>query len=274
MRAGVAVLVVGVLGVGVFALAGCTATAPALPMTPPAPVVETTPVADFGDARPVLPPEGVVATGELRANSGSPLGQVQIIHDGRGGYEVALPDLPFTVQQRPFLALTDSTVAAAECASTTGYQYPLGNPEQWATGFQEPTGDPSYWRHLLVVQYGSVDACYLPILAAAALDWNVPLARPWISPVDSGPVAYAQGGVLVVGERPVAYRTRVGDAWSAIAARFGMSEDDLEYLNPQRSRAGTREAIAYQVLNLDPAGRGDSVTRLPGEELAVSEDFR
>ena len=66
----------------------------------------------------------------------------------------------------------------------------------------------------------------------------------------------------------------MGDAWSAIAARFGMSEDDLEYLNPQRSRAGTREAIAYQVLNLDPAGRGDSVTRLPGEELAVSEDFR
>jgi hypothetical protein len=54
-----------------------------------------------------------------------------------------------------------------------------------------------------------------------------------------------------------------GDPWASIAARFGESEDDVEWMYPIRIPGNERMAYARQVLNLDPENRGDSGSRRP-----------
>jgi hypothetical protein len=59
------------------------------------------------------------------------------------------------------------------------------------------------------------------------------------------------------------HTTAGGDTWASIAARFGESEDDVEWMNPIRIPGNERMAYARQALDLDPENRGDSGSRRP-----------
>jgi len=58
--------------------------------------------------------------------------------------------------------------------------------------------------------------------------------------------------VALDADRPVSYTVARGDVLAAIADRFGVTVDDLGYLNPFR---GTGMAIADEIINLDRHNR-------------------
>jgi hypothetical protein len=224
---------------------------------------------------PVVIPDGIVASGELVRPDGSVFGTAEL-EKSDDGLIFHLPDLaPLGDPAQLIIALADGPVTMETCAEDNIWAVGITGDWPMARALQVEGGDdPSFYRHLLVVPYGTGEGCAQPILALATLDWDVPQTRPWIEVADSGPVTGAQGGVLVESGRPLVYRTAAGDAWDAIAARFGLTPDDLAYLNPIRlGNAEPGVAYADQLLNLDPTNRGDSETRRPGSELSQSGAF-
>ena len=225
---------------------------------------------------PVEIPSGPVATGDILLADGSLFGQATLTWDGEKlGVEV--PDLvPLFGDEQSLVALSDGDIDFETCGADNAYQVGFGD-EATMAGLPMPNakGDPSYFRYLLVMPYWrDGEACVEPIIGLAELTWDVPQTRPWLQPVDGGARDLATGGVLIVGGQPVAYRTAAGDVWGEIATRFGISADDLAYLNPIRAGGfEAEEAYVDEVLNLDPHARGDSETRRPGSELSQSDAF-
>lgn len=252
------------VALGVVVLTGCTAPAPVPDPTVAVPI----PLPTAGVHVPLDIPDGVVATGELRTQAGASLGAVEVSKSG-GVYTVRLPTGSFG-DANWFAALSDGAVPSGWCGENNAYQLALGAPEDRTDTFTDATGDPSYWRQLLIVDYrsGVVPSCGLPLVAAAELGWTSPATRPWLAVVDAGPKAAARGPVLLDGDRPVIYRVVAGDTWNAIADRFGMSADDLEFLNPLERRPMI--ARVSEILNLDPAGRSHSAERADGSDLDLS----
>jgi len=116
-------------------------------------------------------------------------------------------------------------------------------------------GDPSFLRSLILVEHRSADA---RVVGGAELSWRHPDARPTLRVKDSGPASGANGQVQLDGSgAPLSYTTASGDSWPSIAERFGITEDDLLWLNPVRSSPSYTGENAYagEVLNLSKAGR-------------------
>jgi LysM repeat protein len=72
--------------------------------------------------------------------------------------------------------------------------------------------------------------------------------RPSLRVSDSGSKRWATGKVTVVGGWPVSYVVAPYDVMAVIAQRFGITVDDLLYLNPTRGYGPT--ALAGETLNL------------------------
>lgn len=245
---------------GGLALVGCTSD--------PAPIEQNVPIEI---------PTGVVATGDILLADGSTFGTATLTWDA-GVLGVEVPDLtPLFGEEQSLVALADGDVSFEMCGTENLWQVGFGDEATMAgLPMPEAFGDPSYYRYLLVMPYWRDDGgCPEPIIGLARLEWDVPATRPWLKLADAGPAEAAQGGVLAEDGELLAYRTAQGDTWNAIAVRFGITADDLSYLNPIRS-GGSESETAYegQILNLDPANRGDSETRRSGSELSQSDAFR
>jgi hypothetical protein len=211
-------------------------------------------------------PDGVVATGALTTVAGGPVGEVTIIRDG-DAYRIDYPDLDqlalASQMTDPRLSLSDSPFSPDECGDANIWQLGFGDDAIRTVGFDAeifPSGDWSFFTSIVVVGFLEPGAaeCTQPILATAPLTWDQPVVRPWVEPVDGGQAAGAMGEV-----DGALYTTSAGDTWDAIAARFGVSAGDLEWLNPIRIPGQPRTAYADQVLNLDPEHRSDSESRRP-----------
>ena len=72
-------------------------------------------------------------------------------------------------------------------------------------------------------------------VASAILDWKIPDMRPGLMIEDSGKTGGANGDVTLVDGEPVTYTITRDDLLPEIAARFGVTVDDLNYLNPTGS---------------------------------------
>ncbi|MEO8528169.1 MAG: hypothetical protein ABI435_03750 [Pseudolysinimonas sp.] len=247
-------------------LAGCTSPPPAVEPTVDGPVARV----------PVEIPDGVVATGDILLADGSVFGTATLSWEA-GALKTSIPDLTSLLgDEQSIVAFADSDVSFAMCGTDNLWQIGLGDPAAMDSApMPESAGDPSYLRYLLVMPYWrDGGSCPEPIVGLARLDWTIPDTRPWLDPIDSGRTGGAQGGVLAGDDRPIAYRTASGDVWAEIAARFGITSDDLTFLNPQRPGGSVPEtAYADQILNLDPTNRGDSETRRPGSPLTQSDEF-
>lgn len=215
---------------------------------------------------PVLIPSGTVATAELTTVAGDPFGEVTIIRDGEG-YRIEYPDLAALTDggeiAQPELALSDSPFTTDECGDANIWQIGWADDSIRTVPFDAdafPDGDWSFFTSVIVVGFVELggDGCTQPILATGPLVWDQPVVRPWVDPVDGGERPGAMGATL-----GTLYSTAEGDIWSEIAARFGISGDDLEWLNPIRVGSQPGTAYAHQQLNLDPADRSDSESRRP-----------
>jgi LysM repeat protein len=74
--------------------------------------------------------------------------------------------------------------------------------------------------------------------------------------VETDTVLLASGAVTTADGRPSTYTVASGDTLEAIERRFGITADDLHYLNPFNG-AVTTETLKYgTVFNLSRANRG------------------
>jgi LysM repeat protein len=72
--------------------------------------------------------------------------------------------------------------------------------------------------------------------------------RPNLHVVDSGIRTGGTGVVTMVDGKPASYAVAPDDVMKAIAERFGITVDDILYLNP--TRMGGTMALAGETLNL------------------------
>jgi hypothetical protein len=242
-----------------FALTACTTDGPVQP-TPsatPRPSASPTPVA-------APAPDGVVATGTFVSATAQVSGGVVVTKEG-DTYTARFADFTVSDTAQSTIAFSDDEVAVDGCVSD---RYGLAfSPNGLGPGGAMPlfiraaAVDPSYLTTVVIAKYPSgppVDGlCYEPTIAVAPLVWTLPDPFPDLAPaVDSGAVPAASGLSWTEGGEVLSYRTAPNDKMSTIAARFGLTEAELGYLNPERpSQYKDGQAYADEILNLVRAGR-------------------
>ena len=93
------------------------------------------------------------------------------------------------------------------------------------------------------------------VLAVNTVHWSVPVRQSNVHPVDGGARAYANGTVTATtpGGAPKRYLVAHGDIASTVAERFGISTEDLSWLNPNMPMSGDNQYLYESTtLNLDP----------------------
>lgn len=233
----------------VVVLTGCTAAPPATEPTPTA----TEP--------PSLGPVGtVIATAEFDPAEGV-TGRLELLV-GEGGIEQLRvtgfsSTLPATAELdlSPFPLTPDRT-----CLD--GYAIGTGMPP--AGDSVRPVGDlakfggddPSFIDGVVIGMFVQSDlderGCGRTILARAPFTWHLPEGLHPVTVADSGPASGADGTPELVDGQLVSYVVAPGDVLSAIADRFGVTVDDIVFLNPFR---GDGMALADERINLDRDNR-------------------
>jgi hypothetical protein len=148
--------------------------------------------------------------------------------------------------------------ASAECPAD---EYSLEFGELGTGGTTEdlprdmmPRTDPTFWRSILLVADGKPpleNQCARTVLASAPIRWAIAPAGLSAPIIDSGPALYARGSVVVGATGPTAYMAAAGDTAIAVAARLGITVEDLSWLNPTEF-----DLRAGMPINLDPGTRG------------------
>lgn len=196
----------------------------------------------------------IVATGTLVGNPGT----ISIVRDGS---DWALSVTGAGTPPSDLVASLSSTIPAsvedchggdlvilAESSRISGDEarFPL-RLGRWNPGAQE---DPRFLQSAILERRGNGCVAY------AVIEWTLSPSRPDLVAVDSGPQPGARGQV-----EGSSYRIERGDAWGAIASRFGITSDDLAYLNPVTSwsvEVHRNEIQAECTLNLSPLGRSNA----------------
>lgn len=117
-----------------------------------------------------------------------------------------------------------------------------------------PRTDPTHWRSLLLVESTSPDKarqCVLTLVAAAPIHWDIAPAGLSQAIHDSGPERYARGTIRIGPSGPKTYTPSAGDTPTAVAARLGITVEDLHWLSPMEF-----DLRAGMPINLDPNSRG------------------
>jgi hypothetical protein len=255
--------------VAIVGLAGCTASGHDSAHQSAAAVAKANPV-----------PDGVVGTGTLTSWNGKTTGTLEVAAKS-GSFTVVLNHFSTDLTGEVLFALADAPVRMSQCGENNLWQDGLttrqGNviePTMRFDLFNEDGAfaDPSFFTTFLFMNYPSdpsvkIRGCEQSIVAMTTIHWSMKPIYPNLTVHDSGKAASAEGTVKVVDGKPFSYDTAARDTWTSIAARFGITPAELLYLNPIR-HPEREPAIAYedQILNLDPANRGNSESRRPGAQ--------
>ena len=122
-------------------------------------------------------------------------------------------------------------------------------------------GQPSYLT-TLVTYSSAASATGVPteigpnkVLAVKAVYWSIPVRQTNVHPVDGGARTFASGTVTAktASGAPKRYLIAPGDITSVVAKRFGISIEDLIWLNANLQVFGNQQYL-YKgtTLNLDP----------------------
>ncbi|MDY7542665.1 MULTISPECIES: hypothetical protein [unclassified Cryobacterium] len=123
------------------------------------------------------------------------------------------------------------------------------------------SGDPSGIDQVLLVtspaQPNTTDpGCLQAVVARADIRWTFDPLRGYLNPVDSGETPGARGTVDVIDGKPAGYTPATNEYRADVAARFGITVDDLTYLNDaQLMSTDSQTAPAGKRLNLLLADR-------------------
>ncbi len=237
MRA-VHVIAIGLVAVAATSLAAC---AVALPIPSPS-GLPSEPVQITPSSRPTLttiPVGTIAATGTFSDDVGIS-GAVEIVRTEDGwalrlhGFSApagSFRDADGTGDPSIFLIAgpTDQTgCPAGFWAAQVGSTATAGDGEIPLGPDASLTDDPTYFT-AVGIELPGVAECggnFLP-LAVAPITWSIGPLRPDLRPVDTGPRTGAEGSVT-----DGLYLPASSDAWDAVEARFGISAEDIAYLNP------------------------------------------
>ena len=255
-------LTTSVLG-SIALVLGLAACSPQTTKTSPVDTaIQTDAPAPADDTADVVISDGVIGTAELTSTSGeNTISGTVVVSAGGGGFDVALEDFNSDVPggvQLFFSPWAETTTCLADM-----HNFSFGN---LSTDADQPglslgdrdfsRGDPSYY--LTAVITASVpgttdpDGCVLTPWAVGTIAWDVPDTRPGLLAVDTGARFGADGTTATADGYPLSYRAVAGDTLNDIADRFGITLDDLGFLNPLTSR----QLQAGDDLNLRVALRG------------------
>jgi hypothetical protein len=213
------------------------------------------------------PLSGVVATGTLLGLSPSdPItGSVTITaNPANAALTVRLIGLTGDLTSVGSAALTAGKVKANSSCAPYGLSFAWGTvlpkadqkftlPSDKSPGWD----DPSFLHALILTSTNqNTPGCGLEMVAYAPLTWTVGDRRPDLNVTDHGSRSGAEGHTATAAGRPTAYTVVRGDNLSSIAKRFGLTLDDLFYLNPARLPGPTSTVTDVgEVLNLSNSSR-------------------
>lgn len=221
-----------VLSAAALLLAGCAVA--------PEPVVETPTPTPTQDALP-SPPVGVVGTGTL---DGLPF---EVTWDGSDFLLTGLAGV-----SNGTLVISADPGVVGECpAANLVYGLPVPVPIPLASG--KNTRDVTFLSSVSLVGEYTNDCYGYPVLSTAPILWSMQPLYPDLVVTDSGDTGGARGIVTLDGDIPVSYKVNQGDVLEEIAARFGITSDQLLWLNPRRTSPET--VFKDETLNLSPSRR-------------------
>lgn len=257
--AGAALALLGAL------MVGCTA-APArdAPTRTPHPAAVTSPTSTpaatadttLADEFQYLPPPGtVMGTGRLGDVDGHATGDVTVSVAPDLRFQVAITGFSTTVQGATVALSVDRFGPTAGAPTVPARDDPVGvlvatSGDQvlpFDSSGRTDRGNLSYFNSVELVIDGTVEA-------AAPIAWTIPDFYPGLTVKDSGPRPYARGTVTLYDGQPAGYTVWGNDNSQAVADRFGITQDQLFYLNPQLRRGDTM-LLRDTSLNLSVAFR-------------------
>ncbi|MEP6478598.1 MAG: LysM domain-containing protein [Rhodoglobus sp.] len=207
-----------------------------------------------------------MATGTIASEDGKTSGAVRVTLAADGTYGFDLTDFATKRTGDVELLLNPVALGPAETCLDTGFRVTLGRLSADATQdfhlgdmVDIAGGDPTFLDEVVLTQVIPADVendCAATVVAAAPLTWTLPDRRPDLTVVDSGPADGANGTVALDGTTPLTYTVADGDTLELIAERFGITTDDVFYLNPTRI-PNPKDPIAHtgEIFNLSKAHR-------------------
>lgn len=199
----------------------------------------------------------------------SPKGSIhfhyRVVADGDNTYTAQYSDFTSTVPVPVSVTLIDIPPQVGDGLTYHGVgDHLLGGPTTTASSSSGSLGGESQPSYLgTLVTYSSVaSADGVPVelgpnkvLAVNTVHWSVPVRQSNVHPADGGARAYANGTVTATtsGGAPKSYLVAPGDITSVVAQRFGISVEDLIWLNANLQVFGDQQYL-YEgtTLNLDP----------------------
>jgi hypothetical protein len=252
-----------------------TATASDTPTpdpTPPNPAISHAatpePVSTPGP-RPTLisiPRGTVVAEGDVASPKGSIHFHYRMVADGDNTYSAQYSGFTSTLPVPVSVTLISVPPRVGDGLTYHGVgDHQLGGPTTTAAPVSSASlgtvGQPAYLG-TLVTYSSAASTTGVPtelgpnkVLAVNAVRWSIPVRQSNVHPVDGGARAFASGTVTAktASGAPKRYLIAPGDITSVVAKRFGISIEDLIWLNANLQVFGDQQYL-YKgtTLNLDP----------------------
>lgn len=280
-----AAVVVALVGTSALLLTGCSLFGDDAPLPKPtghaAPSASATqgPVDGSGTtgdtAQPVAAPQAVpagtvVAETDAVSKSGDTSIHVRVVANDHGtfdaqlsGYRTTQPQ-PMSVEFRRTAQFGDGYDGRA--VATTRWDAQAQPPG--TVSLSDAGADPDWLRTVVLVPVQSDgdddDRPWVQkVLAIGTLSWSIPDPEPDLHVTLGAARPGAYGYAFDADDQtlrgttgtPVAYRVNEGDDQTTIAERFGITVEQLQWLNPQMPTSGKDWVLAGSWLNLDPATR-------------------
>ena len=212
-----------------------------------------------------VPAGTVVAQGDVASPKGSIHYQYKVVANGDNTFTAQYSGFTSTVPIPVSVTLLDIPPKVGDGLTWHGVgDHLLGGPTTSPQSSSVSLGSEDQPSYLVaLVTYSSVaSGDGVPVelgpnkvLAVDTVSWNVPVRQSNVHPVDGGARTYAAGSVTATTSSgaPKSYLIAPGDITSVVAKRFGITVEDLIWLNANLQVFGDQQYL-YEgtTLNLDP----------------------
>jgi hypothetical protein len=213
-----------------------------------------------------IPAGTVVATGNVASPKGSIHFHYAMIADGNNTFSAQYSGFTSTVPVPISVTLLEVAPRVGDGLTYHGVgDHQLGGPTTAAapaSGVALNSAGPPSYLGTLVTYSSATSSAGIPVelgpnkvLAVTTVTWTIPMRQTNVHPADGGTRAYASGTVTAKTSTgaPKRYLVAPGDLTATVAQRFGISVEDLIWLNANLEVFGDQQYL-YEgtTLNLDP----------------------
>jgi hypothetical protein len=213
-----------------------------------------------------IPRGTVVAEGDVASPKGSIHFHYQMVADGDNTYSAQYSGFTSTLPVPVSVTLIQIPPKVGDGLTYHGVgDHQLGGPTTTtaltSSASLGDVGQPAYLG-TLVTYSSAASADGVPVeigpnkvLAVNTVHWSIPERQSNVHPVDGGARVYASGTVTATtpSGSPRRYRVAAGDITAVVAQRFGISVQDLIWLNANLQVFGDQQYLySGTTLNLDP----------------------